>query len=103
MHVPLTTLIFGMKQSFAQRDAQPKIEAQIDFFFKQANDNRDKNVSTNQAGQSDRHPVHRISLAIADLQSQSFPHSHDYDLHMPTSLIETMFTAVHNQPNCSMH
>ena len=90
MRVPLTILIFGMKHSFAQID-------------KQANDNRDINVSKNQAGRSDRHPVHRISLAIADLQSQSFPHSHDYDLHMPTSLIETMFTAVHNQPNCSMH
>ena len=33
MRVPLTILIFGMKHIFAQRDAQPKIEAQIDFFF----------------------------------------------------------------------
>ena len=33
MCVPLTVLIFGMKHSFAQRDAQPKIEAQINFFL----------------------------------------------------------------------
>ena len=39
-------------------------------------------MSINQAGRSDRHPVHRISLAIADLQSQWFPHSHDYHLPM---------------------
>ena len=64
-----TKLGFMPNFKFIKGTRMPKIEAQIDF-FKQANDYRDINVPINQAGRSDIHPVHRISLAIADLQSQ---------------------------------